>query len=229
MAMGKSRKPGVATSPQSDEYAVMVRQRDDACRALRDSQQQLMETNLALQRVTNIDGLTGLSNRRYFDECLDAEWKRAIRSQRPLSVLMIDIDHLKQYNDTYGHPAGDAVLTSVADALRKACERSTDNAARFGGEEFVMILPETDLAGTRHLGEKLRRGVEDLRLPHSDSSVGGYVTVSIGGASMNPRRGESPLSLVDAAEKALYEAKTSGRNRMVAGERIVPSSSDPNK
>jgi two-component system chemotaxis family response regulator WspR len=189
-------------------------QRDDAYRALRDSQRQLLEMNFELQRLTNVDGLTGLNNRRYFDECLDAEWKRAVRAQSPVSILMIDVDHFKQYNDTYGHLAGDEVLKTVADSLQRGSRRATDHAARFGGEEFVMVLPLTDRAGAQRLADDIRRQVEDLRVPHSASSVGDFLTVSIGGATMIPQRTESPLLLVDAADKALYEAKRAGRNRV---------------
>ncbi len=188
-------------------------QRDEAYRALHRSQQQLMETNLELQRLTNVDGLTGLSNRRYFNEYLEAEWKRAVRTQRPLSILMIDVDHFKLYNDTYGHLAGDEVLKKVAQTMKNSCKRSTDLAARFGGEEFVIILPETSPAEMRELGEKLCRAVEALSLPHSASSVGNCVTISVGCAAAVPKTAESFSSLVDTADKALYDAKKTGRNR----------------
>lgn len=190
-------------------------QRDEAYRALRESQQQLMETNLELQRLTKVDGLTGLSNRRYFNEYVEAEWKRAVRTQTPLSILMIDVDHFKQFNDTYGHIAGDEVLRKIAQTIKDSFKRSTDLAARFGGEEFAVILPETPLADVRRLGEKLSRAVEALNLPHVASAVGRHVTISVGGATAIPQRGESFFPWVDAADKALYEAKRSGRNRAV--------------
>ncbi len=189
-------------------------QRDDAYRALRESQQQLMETNRELERLTNVDGLTGLSNRRYFNEYMEAEWKRAARSQSPLSILMIDVDHFKQYNDTYGHIAGDDVLRTLAHTLKQSCRRSTDLAARYGGEEFAVILPETPFAEVGRLGDKLRRAVEALCLPHSASSAGEYVTISVGGATAIAERAEPFFPLVDAADKALYDAKRAGRNRV---------------
>jgi two-component system chemotaxis family response regulator WspR len=191
-------------------------QRDEAYLALRESERQLTEKNQELQSLTNVDGLTGLSNRRYFDEYIEAEWKRAIRSNNPLSILMIDVDHFKQYNDTYGHLAGDDVLKSVAATIKKSCTRSTDLAARFGGEEFVIILPETDAPGACQLGEQVCRDIEALALPHSESSAGKYVTISVGEASVVPLVDENVMLLIDCADKALYEAKKAGRNRMIA-------------
>jgi len=189
-------------------------QRDEAYRALRESQQQLMETNRELERLTNVDGLTGLSNRRYFNEYMDAEWKRAARSNKPLSILMIDVDHFKLYNDTYGHIAGDDVLRKVALALKQGCRRSTDLAARYGGEEFAVVLPETPFAEIQRLGEKICQAVEALGLPHSASSAGKCVTISVGGSTTVPQHGEAFSQLVDTADKALYEAKRAGRNRV---------------
>ncbi len=190
-------------------------QRDEAYRALHKSQQQLMEVNRELERLTNVDGLTGLSNRRYFNEYMEAEWKRAVRTQDPLSVLMIDIDHFKQYNDTYGHLGGDEALKSVGQAIKGSCKRSTDLAARFGGEEFVVVLPMTPLVDVKGFAEKLCLSVEALHIAHSASSTGRYLTISVGGATAVPQRGELPLTMVDTADKALYEAKRSGRNRAI--------------
>jgi two-component system, chemotaxis family, response regulator WspR len=188
-------------------------QRDEAYRALHESQRQLMETNRELERLTNVDGLTGLNNRRYFNEYLEAEWKRAVRSKQPLSILMIDVDHFKMYNDTYGHIAGDEVLRKVADCLKQSCRRSTDLAARYGGEEFAIILPETPFAEVQRLGDKVCQAVEALSLPHSASSAAKCVTISLGGATTIPQHGGAFPPLVDAADKALYEAKRAGRNR----------------
>lgn len=190
-------------------------QRDTAYRALRESQRALMEANLELQRLTRVDGLTGLSNRRYFDEYLAAEWKRAARTQNPLSVLMIDVDNFKRYNDTYGHLAGDDVLRKVAKVIQKNCSQPTDLGARYGGEEFAMVLCGASLAATEAIGEKLRQDVVDLHLAHKASGSFDYVTISIGGASMIPRPSQPGAGLIDAADKALYRAKERGRNRLV--------------
>jgi two-component system chemotaxis family response regulator WspR len=188
-------------------------QRDEAYRALRKSQQDLMESNLELQRLTNVDGLTGLSNRRYFNEYMETEWRQAMRDDHPISLLMIDIDHFKQYNDNYGHLAGDEVLRTVAQTVMRCFRRPKDLAARFGGEEFVVVLPNTAPADLHMLAAKVVDAVESLNLPHNASSVGDRVTISCGAASGTPHRGETFFQLIEAADKALYEAKRQGRNR----------------
>ena len=193
-------------------------QRDDAYRALRESQRQLLEMNFQLQRLTNLDGLTGLSNRRHFDQHMEAEWKRAIRSQTSISILMLDVDHFKSYNDTNGHLAGDEVLKTIATTIQQTCLRSSGTAARFGGEEFALILTATDLSESERVGERLRRNVEALQIPHGGSGTSPFVTVSLGGASTIPQEGDAFLRLVDAADKALYRAKEAGRNRLVFSE-----------
>lgn len=190
-------------------------QRDEAYRALGESQQQLLKANLELQRLNNVDALTGASNRKHFNEYIGTEWKRAAREQTPLSVLMIDVDDFKRFNDTYGHLAGDEGLRKVADTARKVAVRPADLAARFGGEEFVIVLPLTPLDGARSVGENLCRRIEDLQIPHSASSVGKFLTVSIGAASAIPQQGDSSLALIKTADDALYEAKKSGKNRVV--------------
>ena len=197
----------------SKAYLAQV-QRDEAYRALRQSQKQLLEKNLELERLTNVDGLTGLSNRRYLDEYMAVEWSRAAREGNCLSVLMIDVDCFKHYNDTYGHLAGDDVLKRVAQAIGSSSERPGDLATRYGGEEFTVILPSTRLSGAYSVAEKLRKQVEDLNISHERSPYG-RVTVSIGGAAAVPGRGESALQLIQAADQALYLAKESGRNRSV--------------
>lgn len=190
-------------------------QRDQAYRALRYSQQQLQEKNLELLRLSNQDGLTGLSNRRYFDEYIDTQWKLAIRDQSPVSLLMIDVDNFKQYNDTYGHLAGDEVLKRVAMVMRQHFLRPTDLSARFGGEEFAVILPATPFAALQLLGENMRKGVEGLCILHKTSPVSEYITVSVGGSSMIPQSTDSFLSLIDLADEAMYEAKKLGKNQIV--------------
>jgi two-component system chemotaxis family response regulator WspR len=189
-------------------------QRDEAYSALRESQQNLLKANLELQRLTKVDGLTGLSNRRYFDEYLAAEWGRAMRVGEPEAVLMIDVDEFKRYNDSYGHLAGDEVLKSVAASIQRLCG-PTDLAARFGGEEFVMILSDASPRRTEQLGAEVCSSIQALGLPHRASRVGAYVTASVGGALMVPTAANSPMHLVETADKALYQAKAAGRNRAV--------------
>lgn len=192
-----------------------LRQRDAAYRALRESQQKLLELNLELQRLNRVDGLTGLSNRRCLDEFLSAEWRRAVREQTALSVLMIDIDDFKKFNDTYGHLAGDEALRKVSEVIRLVLKRPADLAARYGGEEFSAILPATPQAGAQTVGEQLRAAVAQLGVEHSASSVGHYLTISVGAATTVPQRDGSLSSLLEAADRALYEAKRSGKNRVV--------------
>jgi len=193
-------------------------QRDEAYRALRESQRQLTEKNIELQRLTQVDGLTEICNRRHFNEHIKMEWSRALRDQSPLAVLMIDIDDFKQYNDTYGHLCGDEALKKVASTLQLNAARSTDLVARYGGEEFALIMMTTPLAGACFMAEKLRVAVQNLQLVHGDSTVARHLTVSVGGASTIPQRDGSSLQLIEAADKALYEAKRSGKNREVMHE-----------
>lgn len=192
-----------------------LQQRDEAYQALRQSQRQLLETNMELRRLTNLDGLTGLANRRYFDEYLDAEWRRARRERREMSVLMLDVDHFKSFNDTYGHVAGDEALKRVAETIQASCDRSTDLGARYGGEEFSLVLPGMPAGGARLVAEKLRRAIEGLKIPHERSPTAPHLTASIGIASMTPERADAALELVQAADRGLYEAKRLGRNRAV--------------
>lgn len=197
----------------SNAYLTQI-QRDDAYRALRKSQRELMDINLQLQRLTNIDGLTGLSSRRHFNEYIATQWQTALRGQYPVSLLMIDIDHFKQYNDHYGHLAGDEVLRKVSDALRKTCKRTTDLVARFGGEEFVIALPFTGPDELGKLAASFPAIIEALHLPHAASPVSPWVTISVGAASAVPQR-QKFSALIESADKALYEAKRAGRNRAV--------------
>lgn len=191
-----------------------LKQRDEAFRALRVSQQKLAESNLQLQRLASLDGLTGLPNRRFFDERLDEEWLRAARQKDWFSIVMIDIDHFKQYNDCYGHLAGDATLKSVAQTLANMLRRPADLAARYGGEEFVLILPGTDAQGAHNIAEKVRLAVEALDIAHAKSSVASHVTISLGVATTIPLHTTSPTALLAEADGALYVAKDNGRNQL---------------
>lgn len=201
----------------SRSYLALV-QRDEAYQALRQSQQQLMESNMELRRLTNSDGLTGLGNRRYFDEYLNAEWQRARRDAREISMLMIDVDHFKAYNDAYGHIAGDEALKRVANMIFSNCDRSTDLAARFGGEEFALVLPGTSAGTARLVGEKLRRSVEAAQIAHKDGGSGPWLTVSIGTATAVPIGDQPCTDMIQVADRGLYQAKRTGRNRVVQGE-----------
>jgi two-component system chemotaxis family response regulator WspR len=190
-------------------------QRDDAFRFLRESQQKLADANIELQKLAALDGLTGIANRRRFDETIKNEWFRAFRDKRTLSVIMCDIDLFKKYNDTHGHLAGDLCLKKVAAVLTANLKRPADLAARYGGEEFVLMLPDTEQAGALLVAEQCREKVEALALASPNSDVLKVVTVSIGVASMIPEREASFEDLVDMADRAMYEAKNSGRNRVM--------------
>jgi len=179
----------------------------------------LEEANQKLERLSFLDGLTNIANRRRFDEFLHIEWRRAAREAAPLSVILADIDFFKAYNDTYGHEAGDEILKKVAGALAVTVNRPADLVARYGGEEFVVALPGTDAAGALVLAERLRAAVEALAVAHSTSRAAAHVTISVGVATTIPERGAAPEALVAAADQALYEAKHDGRNRVRASGR----------
>jgi len=174
----------------------------------------LLDTNLVLQRLMNSDGLTGLSNRRHFDEYLELEWRRAMREQQQLSLLMIDVDYFKAFNDTFGHLAGDEALGKVAGAIRGSCGRPSDLPARYGGEEFALVLPNTSPGGARLVAEKLRQSVVALNIPHTSPHANACLTVSIGLATHVPSIGSQCRQLILAADKGLYQAKASGRNQV---------------
>ncbi|MSM39537.1 MAG: diguanylate cyclase [Geobacter sp.] len=169
-----------------------------------------------LERLSLMDGLTGLPNRRAFDECFDREWRRAWRKGWDLSLIMLDIDYFKAYNDTYGHIAGDDCLKRIGSALAATLGRGGDFIARYGGEEFICVLPNTDTAGATAMGEKLRTMVEELQIPHQTSSISPSVTISLGVAHVTPDKGVTPESLVEQADAMLYRAKRDGRNRVAS-------------
>lgn len=168
-----------------------------------------------LEQLAAIDGLTNLYNRRRLDEILGSEWNRCQRSNAPLSLIMIDIDYFKLFNDTYGHAMGDQCLKDVAWTLKDSLKRPTDIIARYGGEEFAVLLPNTDRAGAEMVANKMRDEVESLKIPHSSSEVCGFVTISLGVATVRAdfNIGTS-VDLVKAADRALYQSKNSGRNRV---------------
>ncbi|MBW7861773.1 MAG: diguanylate cyclase [Rhodocyclaceae bacterium] len=181
----------------------------------------LDEANRELTRLSAADGLTGIANRRCYDETLLREWRRSVRERTPISLLVADVDHFKQYNDGYGHQLGDDCLRDVARVLEGCLRRPTDLVARYGGEEFAAILPQTDAAGARRVAEAMRAGVEAACLPHEFSSTGRIVTVSVGVATAVPDREDEDgyRQLLSLADRALYAAKRAGRNRVgIAGE-----------
>jgi diguanylate cyclase (GGDEF)-like protein/PAS domain S-box-containing protein len=183
--------------------------------------QKNLEERLAV--LATEDGLTGLANRRSFDERLEEEWGRACRESTCLALLMIDIDHFKRFNDEYGHPAGDECLRSVARILAAEAQRSTDLAARYGGEEFAMLMPNMDAAGCERVGERIRRKIRDAGMRHALNLPSGLVTASLGGAICRPvtDRSAGCASLVEAADRALYAAKDGGRDRLVMAGQVV--------
>ncbi len=183
--------------------------------------EQLRKLNEELQRLSIVDELTGIANRRFFNLVLAQEWARATRSVLPLSLVMIDIDFFKNYNDHYGHPRGDECLRRVAQCLHHVARRPGDCVARYGGEEFAAILANTGAAGAAVLAEALRKSVEDMGLEHNASPLGGRLTVSLGVATVVPTRTMSADALVAAADRAVYEAKASGRNRVQVYQGVV--------
>jgi diguanylate cyclase (GGDEF)-like protein len=165
-----------------------------------------------LESLVHLDGLTGIANRRRMDEVLEVEVKRAVRSGLPISVAMLDVDHFKNFNDNYGHGAGDECLVKIADAISSTLERPADMLARYGGEEFVLILPETDEKGALSVAQKAKESVEKMGMHHAFSTVASVVTVSIGCATIVPSSDEDSAKILKMADDALYTAKNRGRN-----------------
>ena len=183
---------------------------------------ELQQANHELQRLAVTDGLTQLANRRRFDEYLIHEWLRMMRERQFLSLILCDVDFFKNYNDTYGHPAGDDCLRNVAQAIRHQAKRPGDLVARYGGEEFVVILPNTNSEGAVQVAQDIRQEVNDLNLPHSRSKISNHVTLSLGVASIIPNPSYSPTDLMNTADQALYTAKEQGRNCSIFKE-LLPS------
>jgi len=186
----------------------------------------LDEANRELLRLSAVDGLTGIANRRQFDATLESEWRRSARGQSPLSLLLVDVDCFKGYNDRCGHLAGDECLRRVARALVEPARRPADLVARYGGEEFAVILPETPVEGALQVAEALRAAVLGQAIPHPTSLAGPLVSVSIGAATRVPVAGQPATSLVTYADKALYRAKRGGRNRVEVAASVAPLSLD---
>jgi diguanylate cyclase (GGDEF)-like protein len=208
------------------ELLARVRTQIELLESHRDLEQKVLErtaelhqANTELARLARVDGLTGLANRRHFDEELGRQWSNHQRSQHPISLLLCDVDHFKRYNDQYGHQMGDKTLQTVASILAASAQRPFDLVARFGGEEFVLLLPETDANGAVQVAGVVRRRLEAKCITHVASAVAPVVTLSIGVASHVPQKGEDPALLVKMSDRALYQAKEEGRNRaVVAGD-----------
>lgn len=206
----------VVTASAGSLVVRLVRHRVNVELDLSQTRDELTKVNERLAQLANLDGLTGLANRRAFDETLKRDFAESCRSGQPLSLVMIDVDHFKQYNDLHGHPEGDACLQQVAVAIESAARRPLDFVARYGGEEMVMLLPQTDTAGALVVAELARSAVEALQLPHSDRPLR-KVSVSVGIAThASNGLGQSMQSLVKHADEALYQAKAAGRNRVIA-------------
>jgi diguanylate cyclase (GGDEF)-like protein len=189
--------------------------------------QRLEATNVQLQRLAALDPLTQLANRRVFDLVLERQWRLMLRNQIPLSIIFIDVDFFKNYNDTYGHQAGDHCLFEVAQAIASQVQRPTDLVARYGGEEIIIILPDTPSVGAQLLGERIIEQVRSLDIPHRSSPAAPMVTVSLGIASTEPGAHCTPEKFVEVADQALYEAKAQGRNQMVA--KVLGPDQSPDK
>ena len=181
-----------------------------------DAERALREREKELERFAMLDGLTQIGNRRRFDDYLTFQWANKKRAKQPISMILLDIDFFKQFNDNYGHQAGDAALQGVARSLQRSLKRPEDVACRYGGEEFAIILPNTPMEGAIHLAHRLTGVMEELNIPHEFSSVKPYLTVSMGVSSMIPDDENSSELLIQVSDVRLYEAKDTGRNRYIA-------------
>jgi len=187
-------------------------------RMLELEKRQLNRLSERMVQLAREDGLTGLANRRHFNDSFMIEWERARREQQALALVFVDVDHFKAYNDNHGHLEGDRALVAVAAAIKPLARRAGDLAARYGGEEFVLLLPNTPASGAREVADELLAAVDGRRIPHKASSVGPYVSVSIGVASMVPDVHLAPSQLIDCADAALYAAKEGGRHQVVVND-----------
>jgi two-component system chemotaxis family response regulator WspR len=195
---------------------------DDMRRRLIRVSSELEAANRELERLSHFDGLTGIANRRYLDNVITRELARGCRAHASLAICLIDIDHFKGFNDQYGHVKGDECLTSVAKAIESTVRRAADLAARYGGEEFAVVLPSTDLEAARLVGEKIRAAILALGIAHELDATG-QVTVSIGVSALVPDRDTTASELIKQADAALYQAKQSGRNKVVTASPAGPA------
>ena len=213
---------GVPIINRNKQVAVFGIYRDISARVkaernLLESRRQLEEANALLELTSNLDGLTAIPNRRSYEHFYELEWRRAAREMKWISLIMIDVDFFKSFNDCYGHPDGDRCLRLIAQALQ-VINRAGDIVARYGGEEFVAVMSGTPPEGARHMAEQMRERVRGLRIPHERSSVAPCVTISLGVASQLPDAKSSPKDLLARADQALYMAKSRGRDRVAVSE-----------
>lgn len=183
----------------------------------KETEQKLLALQKELEALSFKDGLTGVANRRMFDSILEAEWTQARRNSQPLSLILIDIDYFKQYNDHYGHIQGDDCLKRVGQVLGSAATRARDLVARFGGEEFALVLPETDSAAALKVAERCRSLIFKEQILHATSPVSQILTVSLGVGTIIPGHADQPLAFVETVDRQLYQAKQAGRNRIASG------------
>jgi diguanylate cyclase (GGDEF)-like protein len=200
---------------------ILLKERDEAFRALLESEKRLAQANKALEKLSALDGLTGIANRRRFDQELASNWHRAIRQSSSMSLIMIDIDFFKLYNDHYGHQKGDECLQQVARSLEESVTRATDLVTRYGGEEFGVILPDTAIKGALEIAEQMRINIEKLRIEHQYSKSSDHISISLGVAATIPARKSHQELLISAADQGLYLAKNEGRNRVRYSEVIM--------
>jgi diguanylate cyclase (GGDEF)-like protein len=200
----------------------ILRAKINAMQRITDMRQRLVDVtrelagiNENLREQSSQDSLTGIPNRRSFDAAFEQEWHHSTRSGKPLALILGDVDHFKRYNDTYGHQRGDQCLKAIATAMRTAGRRKVDMVARYGGEEFAMLLPDTPAVSALLVAGRVLEAVRGLRLPHDSSATSDHVTMSLGVCSTLPKDGQSPELLVKAADRALYDAKSKGRNQAV--------------
>jgi diguanylate cyclase (GGDEF)-like protein/PAS domain S-box-containing protein len=206
----------IAVQTDITEYKRIEQERQKYQLSLQQMNMELYQLNQTLHRLANLDGLTGVANRRRFEEHLDQEWRRMFREKSPLSIILGDLDYFKRYNDAYGHLEGDDCLKVVASAITRVVNRPADLVARYGGEEFAIILPNTPTEGALQVAQLIRQEIQKLRIPHQASAVGEYVTMSLGMATKIPTQELLAKELIEAADKALYQAKEQGRNCAVA-------------
>lgn len=213
---------------RNDEVGMLAGSFDSMVQTISERTEELKRANEQLTQLSLRDGLTGIPNRRMFDASLKQEWRRAMRDRTPVSLILGDVDFFKDYNDAHGHLQGDQCLIAVAAVLQRQIQRPADLAARFGGEEFAVILADTDAEGAEHVAQSLRRAVMDLHLEHGQSEASPFVTMSFGVASMIPQPedgDEGMAELLRRADRTMYQAKRSGRNRVVAWSGEQPESS----